>query len=273
MTMAAVVPAPGFEALTAKIARERGFACGSYKPSCLMRRIAVRMRAHGVHDYGAYARVLDADPAEYARLLDALTINVTQLRRNHEAWDTLERDALPALLDAPGPIRAWSAGCSSGEEPYTVAMAFARTAERLGRPRDLERVSVLGTDIDERSLERARGASFAEAAFREVPPADRARWFSPGNPGVAGPALRARVTVDRRDLLEQGPPPGAWQLITCRNVIIYFDRASQDALFERFHAALAPGGVLMLGKVESLLGPARALLQPVSVTERIYRKP
>lgn len=273
MTMAAAAPPPGFDALTAKIARERGFACASYKPTCLMRRIAVRMRARGVHDYGAYAGILDTDPAEYERLLEALTINVTQLRRNQQAWDTLERDALPALLAAPGPIRAWSAGCSSGEEPYTVAMAFARTAERLGRPRDLARVSVLGTDIDERSLERARTASFTDAAFRELPPADRARWFSPGSPGVAVAELRARVTVERRDLLEQGPPAGTWHLITCRNVIIYFDRASQDALFERFHDALAPGGVLMLGKVESLLGPARARLQPVSVTERIYRKP
>ena len=262
----------GFEALTRKIARDRGFACASYKPTCLMRRIAVRMRARAVHDYAAYAQLLDADPAEYERLLDALTINVTKLRRNAEAWDALEQQALPALLERSGPIRAWSAGCSSGEEPYTLAMAFARAAARHGRLAALERVRVVGTDIDERSLARARAATFAEAAFSEVPPDDRARWFSPGWPAEAGPTLRARVTIERRDLLEQPAPPGPWHLIVCRNVIIYFDRASQDALFERFAMALEPGGILMLGKVESLLGAARERFVPLDVRERLYRK-
>ena len=273
MMMAPAASDAGFEALTRKIARERGFACSAYKPSCLMRRIAVRMRARAVHDYAAYASLLDVDPAEYERLLDALTINVTQLRRNAEAWEALEREALPALLERNGPIRAWSAGCSSGEEPYTVAMSFARAALEGGRLAALERVQIVGTDIDERSLDRARTARYAEAAFREVPPDDRARWFSAGYPAEAGPALRARVQIERRDLLEQPAPAGPWHLITCRNVIIYFDRASQDALFERFAAALEPGGVLMLGKVESLLGAARERFEPVNVRERIYRKP
>ncbi len=271
--MAPAASDAGFEALTRKIARERGFACAAYKPTCLIRRIAVRMRARGVHDYAAYSGVLDADPAEYDRLLDALTINVTQLRRNAEAWDALENEALPALLDQSGPIRAWSAGCSSGEEPYTAAMAFARAAARHGRMEALERVHVVGTDIDERSLERARAGRYAEVAFREVPPADRARWFTAGFPAEAGPALRARVCIEKRDLLEQPAPTGPWHLITCRNVIIYFDRATQDALFERFANALEPGGILMLGKVESLLGAARDRFVPVNVRERIYRKP
>lgn len=272
MTMAGAAPDAGFEALTGKIARERGFACQAYKPSCLQRRIAVRMRARGVHDYASYARLLDGDPAEYDRLLDALTINVTKLRRNAEAWDALEREALPALLAAPGPLRAWSAGCSSGEEPVTIAMSVARAAEAAGRPGDLGRLEVLGTDIDPRSLARAEAAAFAEAAFAEVPPADRARWFAPGTPAATLPTLRARVRIERRDLLEEPAPPGPWHLICCRNVIIYFDRDSQEALFRRFHDALAPGGILMLGKVESLLGPARDAFEVVNVRERLYRR-
>ena len=273
MNVAHAAPDPGFEALTGKIALERGFACTAYKPSCLVRRIAVRMRARGVHDYAAYARLLDGDPGEYERLLDALTINVTKLRRNAEAWDVLEREALPALLARPGrALRAWSAGCSSGEEPYTIAMAFARAALAAGSPADLARCEVLGTDIDVRSLERARAGAFAEAAFTEVPTEDRTRWFTPGWPAVAGPELRSRIRIEPRDLLKQGPPPGPWHLITCRNVVIYFDRASQDMLFSHFHDALEPGGVLMLGKVESLLGAARERFEPVNVRERIYRK-
>ena len=274
MTLKDAAHDPSFDALTGKIARERGFACGSYKPTCLMRRIAVRMRARAVHGYAAYAQLLDADPAEYDRLLDALTINVTKLRRNAEAWDALEAEALPALFARPErTLRTWSAGCSSGEEPVTLAMSWARAAERIGRPHDLARVQVVGTDIDARSLERARAGAFAESAFTEVPPGDRARWFTSGEPSVVLPVLRDRITVEKRDLLEQPAPGGPWHLIACRNVIIYFDRASQDALLARFHAALVPGGVLMLGKVESLLGSARALFEPLNVRERIYRKP
>src|SRR5256885_1818710 len=102
-----------FEELTRKISRDRGFACASYKEKCLRRRIAVRMRARGVHTYGDYARVLDSDTAEYDRLLDALTINVTKLFRNWSVYETLAERVVPTLWDANRPIHVWSAGCSS----------------------------------------------------------------------------------------------------------------------------------------------------------------
>ena len=259
MTRPETLADAGFGALTAKIARERGFACGNYKESCLKRRIAVRMRARGVHRYADYAVVLDGDAAEYEKLLDALTINVTKLWRNPETWNAIERVVAPALLTRTDrPLRVWSAGCASGEEPYSIAMAFLNAA---------------GTDVDARSLDAARTATYDEAAFVDMPAGMRDRWFEPGSPARVAAAVRALVTVERRDLLEQAPPPGPWHLIVCRNVIIYFDRASQERLFHQFHDALVPGGFLVLGKVETLFGEKRTLFTSVDSRERIFTRP
>ena len=264
----------GFDALTAKIARERGFGCGGYKPTCLKRRIAVRMRARGVHRYEDYAHLLDGDRDEYDRLIDTLTINVTKLFRNPEAWAAVEREVWPALFARPErALRVWSAGCSSGEEPYTLAITALRAAQAARAPQAASRVHIIATDIDARSLDRARAGEFAEGAFGDEPPDVRSRWFEPGWPARATQEPRALIRVERRDLLEEPAPPGKWHLLVCRNVIIYFDRESQDKLFRRFHEALVPGGFLVLGKVESLLGGSRALFEVVNSRERIFRRP
>ena len=261
-----------FAALTGKIARERGFECGAYKEKCLRRRIAVRMRARGVHTYADYARVLDGDGAEYDRLIDALTINVTKLFRNWETWEAMERVVLPALWAHPADrLRVWSAGCSSGEEPYSLAILLHRYADRTNTLPRLRRLTVLGTDIDRDSLAAAARGTYEEAAFADTPEDVRRRYFVPPDNAVH-PDVRALVGFERRDLLRDDPPAGPHDLIVCRNVLIYFDRATQEALFERFHRALAPGGFLVLGKVETLIGPARTLFAPVDGRERIFRR-
>ena len=265
---------PEFAALTAKIARERGFECGSYKEKCLRRRIAVRMRARAVLTFGDYMRLLDADGAEYDRLIDALTINVTKLFRNWDTWAAIERTVLPVLWTLPGGerIRVWSAGCSSGEEPYSIAALLHRHAEVTNTTSRLARVSVLGTDIDRDSLLAAARGTYDETAFTDTPPELRRRYFVPPANAVHQD-VRALVGFERRDLLRDDPPAGPHELIICRNVLIYFDRTTQEMLFERFRAALAPGGFLVLGKVETLIGPARSLFVPVDGRERIFRRP
>jgi chemotaxis methyl-accepting protein methylase len=259
-----------FAALTAKIAAERPFACAQYKDTCLRRRIAVRLRATGVHDYAAYAAVLDRTPAEWDRLLDALTINVTRLFRNREAWAAVEARVWPALFAAPGPVATWSAGCASGDEPVTIAVSALEWASAHGA--DASRLVVHATDIDPKALARARAAAFPAAAFAETPPEWRARWFLGDEVGTARRDVTDRLRVARRDLLLESPPATGLGFIACRNVMIYFERGAQDALLERFHAALAPGGFLLLGKVESLLGPARALFDVVDARERLFRR-
>lgn len=264
---------PGFVALAEKISRDRGFGCASYKEKCLRRRIAVRMRARGVHRYNDYAALLDLDDTEYERLLDALTINVTKLFRNWSAWQSIETHVVPALWDLPArQARIWSAGCSSGEEPYSLAILFHRHAMRLGDG-DLarDRVHILGTDIDRDSLEAARRGAYEPPSFADTPDEIRRAYFSREAPHAVGAEARALVRFERRDLIQEPPPSGPLNLITCRNVLIYFDRDTQEALFHRFHAALAPGGFLVLGKVETLLGPTRALFTPVDARERVFR--
>ena len=119
-----------FRALTDKISRARGICCEAYKDRCLKRRLAVRMRARGVHTFQDYNRVLDQDPGEYDRLLDALTINVTKFFRNTETWTALASHLRGPWRAREGRLLVWSAGCASGEESYTIAMVLAETARR-----------------------------------------------------------------------------------------------------------------------------------------------
>jgi chemotaxis methyl-accepting protein methylase len=231
------------------------------------------MRARGVHTYGEYSRVLDSDASEYERLLDALTINVTKLFRNWEAYRAVATHVVPALWSAPlSTIRVWSAGCSSGHEPYSLAVLFHRHADQAGELSRVSRVDVVGTDIDRRSLAAARHGQFSEPDFSETPADLRERYFSPTSPFAVSPAVRSMVRFEKRDLLAEPAPDGPLHLIACRNVLIYFDRDTQARLFEVFHDALAPGGFLLLGKVETVLGPARPRFVAVDARERIFRR-
>lgn len=268
----------GFARLTRRLSERGLIVAEAFKDKCLRRRVAVRMRACGVHTYHDYLALLDRRPGEYDRLVDALTINVTKFFRNRETWERLAADLLPELYQRRGrePVRVWSAGCASGEEPYTLAMLFARVAERLGHPRGLERVTIDATDIDRASLERAAAAVYPETAFGEAPPEVWRRYCEPAEPAAEGyrvtERLRARVRFHRLDLNRDPPPAPCYDLVVCRNVIIYFDRATQERLFERFAAVLSPGGLLLLGKVETLVGPARERFGVVDTRERIFRR-
>ena len=266
-------PAPdddGYLVLTGKITRERGFGCASYKEKCVRRRIAVRMRARGVHTFEEYGRVLDRDAHEYDLLLDALTNNVTKFFRNPETFAAIDREIVPALYARVEPqLRIWSAGCASGEEPYSLAILMHRYAAAEGRRFD--RVEVLGTDLDRASLATAEHAVYLEPTLSDTPLEVRQMYFSMQPPYRLHGDVRARVQFRRHDLLIE-PFPEPQHLIVCRNVIIYFDRITQEALFERFAASLLPGGFLVLGRVETLFGPARTLFAPVDGRERLFRR-
>lgn len=263
-----------FQALMDKVTRDRGFRCSSYKDKCLRRRFAVRMRARGTSSHREYARILDADPREYDRLVRSLTINVTKFFRNWDTFSTVAQKVIPALWDrGERELRVWSAGCSSGEEPYSVAILVHQHAAERKELSRLESVSIIGTDIDSECLGEADRAFYSDAALVETPADLRERYF----PVVAGmytmrPEVRSLVSFENRDLLGSPPPFENVHLLVCRNVVIYFEREAQDALFAEFHRVLAPGGFLVLGKVETLLGAARGLFSPVNARERIFRK-
>jgi len=264
----------GFRALMDKITRDRGFRCASYKDKCLRRRIAVRMRAKGTFTANEYAGVLDTDPREYERLIRSLTVNVTKFFRNWETYAAIENKVVPALFDnGDDDMRVWSAGCSSGEEPYSIAILMHKHAAETKSMERLGQAAIVGTDIDTDCLAEADRAVYGETALAETPPELRRQYFEQ----VAGlnavpPAVRNLVRFECADLLTDAPPFASAHLIVCRNVIIYFEREAQDALFETFHRALAPGGFLVLGKVETLLGDVRSMFAAVNARERIFRK-
>jgi chemotaxis methyl-accepting protein methylase len=265
---------PGFEALARRISRSAGFAVEAYKDKCVRRRIAVRMRACGVHTYADYQALLDSSPAEYDRLRDALTINVTRFYRNAETWNLLRRDILPALCAREsGEIRIWSAGCSSGEEAYTLAILAAEQFERSGRFAELRRLSIDATDVDRQSLDRAQAARYRRENLVEMPEDLVRRYFQhAGGELQVVPRVRDRVAIRTLDLSAGRPLRRDYHMIVCRNVLIYFDRPMQERLFLLFSECLVPGGHLVLGKVESLVGSVRDRLQLVDARERVFRR-
>lgn len=261
----------GLQRLKEKIHAERGFHCELYKDKCLRRRIAVRMRARSLASFDDYARLLDTDDTEYDRLIETLTINVTKFFRNPELWDALRVEVVPKMFEEPGAVRVWSAGCASGEEPFSVSILIHDWAETERRGSELERLEIVGTDIDRRSLDAAEGGVFPPLSFEDTRAEVRDRWFSASPPYHLREPIRSSVRFERSDLISD-MPPGPFRMILCRNVLIYFDRSAQERLFEAFHEALEPGGYLILGRVETLLGRPRSLFRPVSIRNRIFQR-
>ena len=263
-----------YAALARRISKGSGLELQAYKDKCIRRRIAVRMRACGVHSYADYHALLDRTPGEFDRLRDALTINVTRFYRNADTWSLLRRSLIPELCRAMRPeLLAWSAGCSSGEEPYTLGVLFAEHLDASGRGDLLERVSVDATDVDRGSLERARRGRYPLESRAEMPGDLLERYFeAEGVERRVCERVRRRVNVRPHDMTGDPPPRRGYHLILCRNVVIYFDRPMQERLFTAFVDALAPGGYLVLGKVETLLGPARERLALVDPRERVFRR-
>jgi chemotaxis methyl-accepting protein methylase len=232
------------------------------------------MRAKGARTFADYAGVLDTDPVEYDRLVETLTINVSKFFRNPETFACLATKVLPDLWATKSPlIRIWSAGCATGEEPYSLAVLCREHALAMNDLARLDRVRIIGSDVDRNAVSAASKGRYQSAAFAETAPAVVEKYF-PLEHGMhtVAPEIRNLVAFEKRDLLEGGGPGGRMHLIVCRNVIIYFTRETQERLFERFRELLLPGGFLVLGKVETLLGKSRELFAPVSSRERIFRR-
>jgi chemotaxis protein methyltransferase CheR len=216
-----------------------------YKRGQMERRIRSFAQRRGKADLLDYLALLAADPGELDQLLDRVTINVSQLWRNPVQWQTLAEQALPQLARS-GRIRAWSAGCSYGAEVYTIA-ALCRAAAPATS------VSVRGTDIDERMIARARQGHFSDSDMRTVPPDALERWFEQTADGWSvSRELAGLVSFEVENLLECEPQPAAFDLIACRNLVIYFTEESRVAVHRMLAASLRPGGWLMVGSTERI---------------------
>jgi len=262
----------GFEALKHKILTERGFDVYQYKDKFLIRRFKARMRNRCTLTYADYMALLDREPAEYIKLFDKLTINVTEYYRNPEMWEAFKREVLPKVLVRPEEkriVRFWSAGCASGEEPYTVAMLVD---EHLCNKAHNLQIAIRGTDLDEDVLKVARAGVYQCDKLRKVPDHYKRLYFkSEGECYTIADRIREMVRFMRHDLIS-GKKNKYFDVILCRNVIIYFTRGQQLKLFHDFHDALNLDGYMVLGKTETLLQECKCLFKVVDSHERIYQK-
>ncbi len=219
-----------------------------YKRGQMERRVRSFAERRGHADLAPYLRLLTGDAAARDEFLDRVTINVSNLWRNPEQWERLRHDLVPALA-ADGTLRAWSAGCSYGAEAYTLAAVC-----RLAAPSAY--TSILGTDIDRRAIERAQRGEFNAEDVRDAPPNALARFFAAdGDRWRPTAELRALVSFEVGDLLTLRPASGAYDLVLCRNTVIYFNEDVRDALHARLADALRPGGALVVGATERVTVP------------------
>lgn len=223
-----------------------GIDLDCYKGTQMERRLQVIMRRTGATDLAAYSRQLEQSPARVKEFRDFLTINVSEWLRNPEKYDELKEHILPDLLVHSPRIKVWSAGCSNGSEPYSVAMILdelSPTGHHM----------VLATDLDQEILKVARAGVYSDKDIKSVSADRRSRYFTQvGDQFHIKPEIRARVRFERHNLLADPFPTGC-DLILCRNVVIYFTEEAKDQLYRRFYQSLRPGGILFVGGTESLL--------------------
>ena len=268
--------AADFDRVRTLVKERAGIDLGASKRSLVYGRLARRLRVLGVPTFAAYLeRVEDADSEEAGRFVNAITTNVTEFFRENHHFEHLARTVLPAIWARTGPsvrrVRLWSAGCSTGEEPYSLAMVVRENPPPASS--GSWDIKILATDLDTDVLAEARAGLYRAERLQKVGSARLARFFAPvvGQPEKyqASDALRSLITFKPLNLLEPWPMQGLFDLIVCRNVVIYFDDPTKRALVQRYHDRLAAGGFLFLGHSESLVG-ATAGLQPTGRTT--YRK-
>ncbi|MDA8390647.1 MAG: PAS domain S-box protein [Gammaproteobacteria bacterium] len=242
-----------------------------YKPITIGRRIARRMALHGLTEPKDYLDLLRSDDREVDKLYADLLICVTEFFRDPEAFEALRHEVFPALLrfarnEQP---RIWVPGCSTGEEAYSLAMAFAEFSERA---RSTYPLQIFATDLNEALIDKARTAFYPEAALRKMQPERLRRFFIPQEGGGyrVTKELRERIVFARHNLLGD-PPFSRMNLVSCRNLLIYLDAPAQARLIANFHYALRPDGFLFLGASESI-ATAVDLFQSRDRKHKIYMK-
>ncbi|MEP7381216.1 MAG: chemotaxis protein CheB [Gemmatimonadota bacterium] len=247
------------------------FTC--YKRSTIFRRVERRMALHHLADMRDYVRYLRESPAEGDLLFRELLIGVTKFFRDPAVWEQLQKDVLPELITAlppGGALRAWVPGCSTGEEAYSLAIAFREVMIAQGRANDIS-LQVFATDLDPDAIERARTGLFPASIAADVSEERLAHFFVTEDAGYRVAKSIREIVVFAPQNLVMDPPFTRLDLVTCRNLLIYLTTEMQQRLLPLFHYSLRPGGYLLLGTAESL-GAATALFATVPGKNRLFRR-
>ena len=262
-----------FEKVCILLRAKTGHDFSLYKKSTVYRRIERRISIHKLAGIADYVIFLHCNPQEVDLLFKELLIGVTQFFRDPAAWDWLQEKVLPAMIRANPPanvLRAWVAGCSSGEEAYSLAIAFLETVGRI-KPKERVELQIFATDIDPDAIARARNGLYPASIAGDVSAERLGRFFSED-------AGRYRVSQEVRQMVvfaphnvTTDPPFTRLDILTCRNLLIYLGPALQKKLLLLFHYGLKHGGILFLGSAETI-GGFGELFSPCNAKARIYRR-
>ena len=259
-----------FDAISALAKNEAGLVLPKSKLTMVQSRLRTRLAATGIPDYETYAEFVGGSDglSERRLMISALTTNVSHFFRENHHFDIMRRDALPQLVQkakSGKPVRIWSAGCSSGQEPYSIAMLILDAAPELASLDTL----ILGTDIDTRILEKAEAGIYSTQQIQGVPEAYRGKFL---NKTADSDQMQVAANVKRLvrfrelNLLHDWPMKSRFDIIFCRNVVIYFDGPTQDSLWPRFDAALHPDGWFFLGHSERVSEASMSRFTSVGMT-------
>jgi two-component system, chemotaxis family, CheB/CheR fusion protein len=244
-----------------------------YKKSTIYRRIERRMGIHQIDTIAAYVRFLHENPQETDLLFKELLIGVTSFFRDPDAWDELRTNAIPALVatrPSGGTIRAWVAGCSTGEEAYSLAIVFREALEALN-PQGTWKLQIFATDLDKDAIDKARAGNFPSNIAADVSAERLRRFFVPLENGwQISNEIRELVVFAIQNVI-MDPPFTRIDILVCRNLMIYWEQELQKKLLPLFHYSLNPGGILFLGSAETI-GTHSSLFEPVCGKIRIFRK-
>lgn len=251
----------------------RNFSLTVYKDKCMKRRVAIRMRSCHCHDAAAYCNLLQQSEHELDLLQKALTIHVSQFFRNPSTFEKLRTDVIPLLyrssLENGKPLRILSLGCAGGEEAYSIAILLR---EHFTSNIRLTNTYINALDIDRETIQAAERAEYIPDRLKELPDVLRERYFRAKDSRMQlSGTIRDMVMFSQGDIarLENYPPH---DLVLCRNTLIYFCRPEQEKILNGIADILPLGGILVLGKSETLVGDVRRRFTAVCPVERIYRR-
>jgi chemotaxis protein methyltransferase CheR len=273
-----IVTPADFERISNLVYKHAGINLHDGKMELVRARIAKRLRVSGFESAKEYIDHVEADPTgnSLTVLLDAMSTNLTSFFRESDHFDHLTNVFLPTLAKKPSRrLRAWSAGCSSGEEPYTLAMTLLEFFGTATSPTGGWDIKILATDLSTQVLATAKAGIYASQRTTSIPPALRTKYFASRKVDgetlyEASPALRSLICFNRLNLMEEWPFTGPFDFIFCRNVMIYFDKPTQERLVGRYFQMLDSGGLLFTGHSESLTGVNHKFRY---VRPTIYAKP
>lgn len=260
--------------LKKKIKQLHIFNCDNYSDSFLLRRIGCRLRALEINSYSEYMGILEKNFDERSKLLKELTIHVTHFFRDAGLYEKIKENVIPLLMSIKGresdsKIRIWCAGCSSGEEAYSIAMLLK---EVMGSRINRFNISIIGTDIDKASIEKAKAGIYEEARLKETNTAYTKKYFDMSEDYYKiKDEIKELVEFKVGDILSTIGPKNI-DLLLCRNTVIYFNKELKERLYVDFFNSLSENGYLVLGMTESLLGPASDMFMTVDNVHRIYQK-